>query len=296
MNLQSKITTAVLMALGLTLSACQKQQQETPAASQPAEASAPVAPKKASFSADIQPVNVQLPKCEGNSCPEFQVQRLKSNVEAINKQIDQAILTILKENLDLSDQPASELSSSQPMATTQNSDEFTQAVTAYANHFMQLDQQLKKMGANPQISLHIQPKVLPSPNGVVTIQLNSDNFLGGAHGTASQQYFVFDAVHNKHLKLDDVLLKQQRPALEKLAYQQFQQWVMTQKLADSVKNYEQAWPFKLTNNFYFDDKGLNLQYGEYEIGPYVVGMPTFTLSYAQLNGIVKPQYLPKSAQ
>lgn len=297
MSQRTKISTAVLIALGLMLSACQKQQEEQPAASQPhTEASVPAMPKKVSFSADIQTVDVQLPKCEGNNCPEFQVQRVKSNVEFINQQMDQAILNTLKENLDLADQPASDVSASQPVATVKTTDDFSKVVAEYANNFVALDQQLKKMGANPQISLHIQPKVLASHNGLVTIQLNADNFLGGAHGAASQQYFVFDTEHHKHLKLNDVLLKQQRPALEKLAYQQFQQWVIAQKLADNVKNYEQAWPFKLTDNYYFDDKGLNLQYAEYEIGPYVVGMPSFTLSYAQLKGIVKPQFLPQSAQ
>lgn len=37
-----------------------------------------------------------------------------------------------------------------------------------------------------------------------------------------------------------------------------------------------------------------LQYAEYEIGPYVVGLPRLTIPYDQLKGILKTQYFPVS--
>jgi hypothetical protein len=43
-------------------------------------------------------------------------------------------------------------------------------------------------------------------------------------------------------------------------------------------------------------EGLILQYGEYEIGPYVVGLPRLTIGYDQLQKILKPEYLPKAKQ
>ncbi|MEB3767417.1 RsiV family protein [Acinetobacter sp. MD2] len=292
MNQPNKMRVAVLIALGLGLAACQKQSDSTTQAASDTQASAPVQQPKPSFSADIQTVKVNLPECKGESCPEFQVQRLNSNVPEINRVIDQAILKTLKDNLDFSESAASDASATQP-SQERSSDAFGAEVIRYANTFEGMVNDLKKMGASPQISLHIQPKVMPSPEGLVTIQLNADNFLGGAHGAASQQYFTFELAHPKSLKLDDVLEKNQKPALEKLAYAQFKQWVVSQKLSDNLANYEQTWPFTLSRNFYFDDKGLTLQYAQYEIGPYVVGMPSFSLTYAQLKGIVKPQYLPK---
>jgi len=42
-------------------------------------------------------------------------------------------------------------------------------------------------------------------------------------------------------------------------------------------------------------QGLILQYGEYEIGPYVVGLPRLTIPYEQLQTILKKQYLPEFA-
>ena len=65
------------------------------------------------------------------------------------------------------------------------------------------------------------------------------------------------------------------------------------KLANSVEEYEQAWKFTLSDNFYLSSQGLILQYGEYEIGPYVVGLPRLTIPYDQLQTVLKKQYLPQ---
>ena len=36
-----------------------------------------------------------------------------------------------------------------------------------------------------------------------------------------------------------------------------------------------------------------LQYAEYEIGPYVVGLPRLVIPYEQLQTILKKEYLPE---
>ena len=64
------------------------------------------------------------------------------------------------------------------------------------------------------------------------------------------------------------------------------------KLANNVAEYEQAWKFKLSDNFYLGQQGLILQYAEYEIGPYVVGLPRLMIPYAELQQVLKKPYLP----
>src|SRR5690606_41845688 len=78
------------------------------------------------------------------------------------------------------------------------------------------------------------------------------------------------------------------------AYGACKVWVMESKLAKEVAEYDQAWKFTLTDNFYLAQDGLILQYAEYEIGPYVVGLPRLMIPYAQLQGVLKPQYLPQA--
>ena len=67
---------------------------------------------------------------------------------------------------------------------------------------------------------------------------------------------------------------------------------MDSKLADNLEEYEQVWKFTLSDNFYLSTQGLVLQYGEYEIGPYVVGLPRLTIPYDQLQTVLKKEYLP----
>ncbi|MHA3050916.1 DUF3298 and DUF4163 domain-containing protein [Acinetobacter sp. ANC 4640] len=289
-NLSILFSISVLSA-SLCLSACQKKNDdaEQPVSS-PQLTHVKNKPALFEFTANLDNIPVQLPACEGNNCPEFQVQRLKTNYAFIDQQVDAAIIATLRNNLDLTtiNPAASELVASEPQTT-----DLHQQVQQYAKAFLALDQELKKINANPQISFHVQPKILRKQDNLVTVQLNSDSFLGGAHGAAAQQYLTFDLKHKQQLYLNDILLPDHRNALLKQLHQQFAQWVETQKLADNVKDYEDAWPFKLSNNFYLSSQGLVLQYAEYEIGPYVVGMPSFTIPYAQLKGILKPEYLPK---
>ncbi|MFT4021147.1 MAG: RsiV family protein [Acinetobacter sp.] len=298
----TKTFSLVVISIALFLSACQKQpeEQRENKASQP-ESQVASQPAQPEFTVQVVNVAVNLPACEGNNCPEFQVKRLKSNVPELDALIDQKILNTLKNSLDLatlsdttaSSVNASEVDASQVVVSKNTAtDAFTQNVQQYADTFVGLDKELKTMNANPQISLHIQPKVLQQQGDIVTIQLNSDNFLGGAHGSAAQQYFSFDTKQKKLIQLDDVLQKGQKAALSKVAHAQFEKWVIEQKLASNIKEYEDAWPFKLSQNFYFNKQGLVLQYAEYEIGPYVVGQPSFTIPYSALQGIVKAHYLP----
>ncbi|WP_111893279.1 RsiV family protein [Acinetobacter sp. MB5] len=289
-NLSMTFSMSVL-SVSLLLSACQKQNDDTEktvSAAQMTQAKAIQNPYE--FTANLENIPVQLPACEGNNCPEFQVQRLNTNYDFIDTQVDAAILAALRNNLDLAaiNPAASEVFASEPEPSDLN-----HQVQQYAKAFLILDQQLKSMNANPQITFHVQPKILRKQDNIVTVQLNSDSFLGGAHGTEAQQYLVFDLKQKQQLKLGDVLLPNQKDQLLKQLHQQFQDWVIEQKLANNVQEYEDAWPFKLTSNFYFSAQGLVLQYAEYEIGPYVVGMPTFTIPYEKLKGIVKSEYLPK---
>lgn len=117
--------------------------------------------------------------------------------------------------------------------------------------------------------------------------VNSSSYLGGAHGATAQTYFNFDLEQKKQVKLADILQPKQRAALEAAAYEAFKQWVVDSKLANNVAEYEQAWKFKLSDNFYLGQQGLILQYAEYEIGPYVVGLPRLMIPYAELQQVLK---------
>ena len=169
-------------------------------------------------------------------------------------------------------------------------------VNPFIQSFLFLDQELKQLNANHQINLMIKPRILNDQAPLATVVLNSSSYLGGAHGSSAQQYGNFDLSTAQQILLDDIVLPKQKTALERAAYAVFKEWVIEAKLAENVSDYEQAWKFYLSDNFYLSQQGLILQYAEYEIGPYVVGLPKLVIAYEDLDGILKPEYLPKSKQ
>ncbi|MEO9346563.1 RsiV family protein [Acinetobacter radioresistens] len=255
-------------------------------------------------------VIVTMPECKGNTCPQFDVKRLSSNYAFVDDAVDQAVLSSLAQILDVSEmvkkpvensevQSKKDTAESQPKISRTNStttpidqQNFDAQVQRYADVFLDLDREIKTLSANQQISLTVAPKVLQSKGPLVTVVLNTSSYLGGAHGSASQQYYNFDLVKKQQLQLKDILNGNQQAVLEKKFYSAFQNWVMENKLASSVEEYEQVWKFKLSNNFFLAKQGLILQYGEYEIGPYVVGLPRLVVPYSELQDVIKTEYLP----
>jgi len=159
-----------------------------------------------------------------------------------------------------------------------------------------MDKELKTLGASGQITISLSPKILNSDKPLATVVLNTSSYLGGAHGASAQTYFNFDLVSKKQVGLDQIIEANQKAKFEKLAHDAFKTWVIDSKLAESVNEYEQAWKFTLSDNFYLGKQGLILQYGEYDIGPYVVGLPRLMIPYDQLKGVLKSQYFPAEMQ
>lgn len=293
-----------ILVLSMGLVACQPQQAEPKA--EPEKATKPAPDLSAKLIGDAEKLKIQLPECDGKSCPEISLDRLNSNQSFIDEFIDQQILQQLgamlsvepeqkKANLAASEaQVASEAKSLADVQTPQV--KMQQQLAPYLQAFVALDKELKNLSSAQKISLMIKPKILNSGEPIATVVLNSSSYLGGAHGASAQQYYNFDLKSKKLVTLEALLLAKQKPRLEQLAHEVFKTWVIDAKLADNVQDYEQAWKFKLSDNYYLSKEGLILQYGEYDIGPYVVGLPRLTIPYAQLETVLKAQYLPAKVE
>ncbi|MFV5660045.1 RsiV family protein [Acinetobacter pittii] len=287
-----------LLASAIFLAACQPKADPKDSQEQQKSTVQEQKPVELTLKGETTPSKVVLPDCDGKTCPEFTVERLQSNFPFIDKIIDQQILSTLNQILEIAEPDAKDTQAEQKaeasaVAGTEQKNSFDAQVQRYANSFIDLDNELKALSSNHQINLLVKPKILQAQGKVVTVVLNSSSYLGGAHGSAAQHYYNFDLKEQKQIKLEDLLRPQQKAALEKLAHEAFKTWVMDSKLADNVADYEQAWPFKLSNNFLLGEQGLILQYGEYEIGPYVVGLPRLVIPYDQLQDVLKEEYLPQ---
>lgn len=305
--LKSKtILTISVLAAAISLTACQPKDKEpqTPATQTTAASEAETALK---LVGDTEKLQFELPECDGNACPELNIDRLQSNQAFIDDFIDQQIVKDLSQIIDISPMhSSSDTTASSAVAASSEPAVVGQVITPklklekqvqpYLAAFLGLDQELKALSSNHQISLMIKPKILNAKDPLATVVLNTSSYLGGAHGSSSQHYYNFDLKQQKLVSLDDLLLPNQKAALNRVAHEAFRTWVVYSKLATNVDEYEQAWKFSLSNNYYLGTEGLILQYGEYEIGPYVVGLPRLTIGYDQLQKILKPEYLPKAKQ
>lgn len=279
-----------VLACAVLLAACQPKSEPKQSQDKPQDPPAVQQQAEPVLQGETVKFAVKLPECKGNTCPDFTVERLQSNFPFIDQLLDQQILEQLGKMLEVVDADAPAASTAK--STGSKSDLDSQA-QLYADSFVKIDEELKALSSSHQISLMIKPKILQPKGKLATVVLNSSSYLGGAHGATSQRYYNFDLANQKQVQLQDLLLPKQKATLDKLAHEAFKTWIVDSKLATDPKEYEQAWPFQVTDNFLLGEQGLILQYGEYDIGPYVVGLPRLVIPFSELQGVLKPEYLPK---
>lgn len=236
----------------------------------------------ASFVADFDMLDYTLPKdvvklCQDNdNCPTIEVQYLKSNQKWINDAVNKKVNYLIV-NSRLSEKPLSSVTTKR--AVTSSLDEFTRG---------QFDGAPSDSWA---YQLSVTPNYIGHVNDVELIRIDSYEFTGGAHGLPYSEHLMFDQKLKRQIKLNDILISGKKPKFEALAKAAYKKWVA--EFYDDIKDYEKTWPFSLTDNVTLTDKGVDIVYQPYAIAPYAAGMPTLSLPYQQLSGIIKPQYMLK---
>lgn len=126
---------------------------------------------------------------------------------------------------------------------------------------------------------------------IIQYQMDHYAFLGGAHPNTFRTYYVFDAETGQEKKsnafITDTLglLKKVEKAFRKV-----------ENLADTT-NLENAGYFLSNHKFFipanyaFTREGIFFYYNPYEIAAYARGSITFTIPYAELEGIVKKELI-----
>lgn len=141
-------------------------------------------------------------------------------------------------------------------------------------------------------SLMVTPKYLGHVNDFELFEIHSYVFTGGAHGMPYSEYLIFDQQTKKPIQLADMLQPNKKSRFNALAYSAYKEWVKT--VDEDVASYEKSWPFTLSDNVTLTDQGIDIRYQHYSIGPYAYGMPVLSIPYSQLQGVIKPQFLPAS--
>ncbi len=86
----------------LALAACQPKQAAEDAAKAASATDSSTQAQALAIEGKTVKLNADLPECDGNNCPEFEIERLQSNMPWIDQQIDAEILNNLARILEIS--------------------------------------------------------------------------------------------------------------------------------------------------------------------------------------------------
>ncbi|STZ76389.1 Protein of uncharacterised function (DUF3298) [Bergeriella denitrificans] len=126
----------------------------------------------------------------------------------------------------------------------------------------------------------------------------SDSYTGGAHHNYSARYWMVDVGSGKVLTLDDLLLPGTQPRLDKLLQEAYEADIGNKadcgnpaECARAVRDHKEFFALKAPmTNFMTGPDGLTFHYSPYEIGPWAAGAIELTISWYELQDIIKPQY------
>ncbi|MBB3106889.1 hypothetical protein FHS24_001390 [Psychrobacter luti] len=213
-----------------------------------------------------------------DNCPEIEVKYLKTNHPWINKLINERI-----NHLVVNSKPTE----SAPISKKGSPAHVKAAIDGFVNsQFSDLPEDSVFV-----YNLMVTPEYLGHVNDFELFEISSYVYTGGAHGMPYSEYLVFDQQSKKQIQLADMLQPNKKPRFKALVYDAYKKWVKT--VDEDVANYEKSWPFTLSDNVTLTDKGVDIRYQHYSIGPYAYGMPVLSIPYEKLGGIIKPRFIPK---
>ena len=149
------------------------------------------------------------------------------------------------------------------------------------------DAEMMHLGGDRLYNLSMDTRVATSSQ-TITYILSVYTFTGGAHGNTAVATFTYDR-YDKLVTLDNVFDK---PYLQKIAALSRTHFYNT--LGDYA-NPEMIDPGTeaTTTNFsswYLTDDGITFIFGQYQVGPYVIGMPEFSIGKSDLSDILSLKF------
>ncbi len=129
-------------------------------------------------------------------------------------------------------------------------------------------------GAPLDWMLERKATVLFSNDDVLTVDVTSMGYFGGAHGFDERTLLCFDLRDGKRLSLEEIINENSRGVLQQVAEAEFRRVrgvPLGRSLQDEGFFVAPGEPFRVTENFGVVEGGILLHYNPYEIGPYVMG-------------------------
>lgn len=142
--------------------------------------------------------------------------------------------------------------------------------------------------------LQVLCDVLRNDGQVLSVSVDEESYLGGAHGNQVQRLRSFDMERARSLRLEDIVLPGKRRKLELIAEDAF---VDARGLPGESSLREAGFftdgpGFHLTENFALLREGLWFRYNAYDVAPYALGPTDVVIPYLRLQGVLHSEYIP----
>lgn len=117
---------------------------------------------------------------------------------------------------------------------------------------------------------------------IISYIVSTYDFSGGAHGSSAELAFNFNRKSGEIIDEDDIFTEDSAVELSKLLSARLQS-DFAEETYDSlfIKDIEP------NGNFIVSEAGVTYIYGQYEIGPYYLGIIKLTLPWEELEGLLK---------
>jgi hypothetical protein len=130
--------------------------------------------------------------------------------------------------------------------------------------------------------------ILFQNSDVITIDVRSEGFIGGAHGFNDRTLMSFGVASGKRLALKDLIEPASEPIFHKLVEDQFRrarEIPPAEALADAGYFIRAGEPMPVPDNFGITPGGLVIQYNPYEVAPYAYGATEIVVPLEAFEGV-----------
>ena len=137
--------------------------------------------------------------------------------------------------------------------------------------------------------LNENAKVLRQDSSLLTLEIDGEEYDGGAHGAEYTAFINWNTKANKSIVLSDVLIEGYSHSLTTIAEGIFRKQEKLSETATLANDYFFAnAKFSLPHNFVFTPLGIKFFYNDYEIKSYAAGPTELLVPYAQIPSLIKP--------
>lgn len=156
-----------------------------------------------------------------------------------------------------------------------------EAIRSFKNGYLEL----KRLYSDETIGWEakIEGKVIYEDNALLTVELDSYIFTGGAHGYSSKQFLNFDKTKGKELENRQLFINQDEfERFAEIKFREQEKIPMDKSINHTGFMFEKD-SFHLPENIGFTEKGIQLRYNPYEVASYADGPLELTLPYDEVK-------------